>query len=91
MSENAELAERCRENGIIFIGPSPEVIRLMSDKVAAKEIAERSGVPMLGASKGAVRDVDDARETADRLRVSGYYKGCFWRRRKGDAYCTQEE
>lgn len=67
LSENAELAERCRENGIIFIGPSPEVIRLMSDKVAAKEIAERSGVPMLGASKGAVRDVDDARETADRL------------------------
>ena len=37
LSENAELAERCRENGIIFIGPSPEVIRLMSDKVAAKE------------------------------------------------------
>ena len=67
LSENAELAERCRENGIIFIGPSPEVIRLMSDKVAAKEIAERSGVPMLGASKGAIRDVDDARETADRL------------------------
>ena len=67
LSENAELAERCRENGIIFIGPSPEVIRLMSDKVAAKEIAERSGVPMLGASKGAVRNIDDARETADKL------------------------
>ena len=67
LSENAELAERCRENGIIFIGPSPEVIRLMSDKVAAKEIAEHSGVPMLGASKGTVRDINDARETADRL------------------------
>ena len=39
----------------------------MSDKVAAKEIAERSGVPMLGASKGAVRNIDDARETADKL------------------------
>ena len=59
LSENAELAERCRDNGIVFIGPSPEVIRLMGDKVAAKGIAAQSGVPMLGASQGAVHTLDD--------------------------------
>lgn len=67
LSENAELAKRCEEYGIIFVGPSPEIIRLMGDKVAAKEIATRAGVPMLGASKGAVRDFDEAREVADHL------------------------
>lgn len=67
LSENACLAECCRKNGIIFIGPSPEVIRLMGDKVAAKEIAARSGVPMLGASNGAVGSLAEARETAATL------------------------
>ena len=67
LSENAELAERCRDNGIVFIGPSPEVIRLMGDKIAAKGIAAQSGVPMLGASQGAVHTLDEAREIAKRL------------------------
>ena len=67
LSENAELAERCRDNGIVFIGPSPEVIRLMGDKVAAKRIAAQSGVPMLGASQGAVHTLDEARKIAKRL------------------------
>ena len=67
LSENAELAERCRDNGIVFIGPSPEVIRLMGDKVAAKGIAAQSGVPMLGASQGAVHTLDEARKIATRL------------------------
>ena len=67
LSENAELAERCRDNGIVFIGPSPEVIRLMGDKVAAKGIAAQSGVPMLGASQGAVHTLDEARKIAKRL------------------------
>lgn len=67
LSENAELAERCREAGIIFIGPSPEVIRLMGDKVTAKAIAARSGVPMLGASQGAVRTIEEATTVASQL------------------------
>ena len=48
LSENAELAERCRENGIIFIGPSPEVIRLMSDKMCIRDRLPdppRNGLP----------------------------------------------
>lgn len=67
LSENADLAERCRQAGVIFIGPSPEVIRLMGDKVAAKEIAARSGVPMLGASQGAVGSSGEAAVIAEKL------------------------
>lgn len=67
LSENADLAERCRQAGVIFIGPSPEVIRLMGDKVAAKEIAANSGVPMLGASQGAVKSPEEADIIAKKL------------------------
>lgn len=67
LSENAELAERCRQAGIIFIGPSPEIIKLMGDKVAAKEIAACSGVPILGTSQKAIGNIDEAVTIAHKL------------------------
>ncbi len=45
LSENAEFAEACAAAGIVFIGPTPEAIRLLGSKTAAKEIAQRVGVP----------------------------------------------
>ncbi len=45
LAENAEFAQACQEAGICFIGPSPEVIRLLGDKGAAKRIAEQNGIP----------------------------------------------
>src|SRR5687767_5617627 len=45
LSENADFAQSCVQRGIAFIGPRPEVVRLMGDKVAAKELARRCGVP----------------------------------------------
>ncbi|HYV43222.1 MAG TPA: pyruvate carboxylase [Myxococcaceae bacterium] len=45
LSENADFAKACVERGIAFIGPRPEVVRLMGDKVAAKELARKCGVP----------------------------------------------
>jgi pyruvate carboxylase len=45
LSENPEFARACVARGIAFIGPSPEVVRLMGDKVAAKALAQRCGVP----------------------------------------------
>ncbi|HZN92249.1 MAG TPA: pyruvate carboxylase, partial [Myxococcales bacterium] len=45
LSENADFARACVERGITFIGPRPEVVRLMGDKVAAKELARKCGVP----------------------------------------------
>lgn len=67
LSENAQFATRCTEEGIIFIGPTPRVIQNMGDKVIAKEIAAKGKVPMLGGSDGCVISLDDANEIADRI------------------------
>lgn len=60
LSENAEFARALRANGIMFIGPSVEALELLGDKVAAREIAKKVGVPVLEGSAAAVRNLDDA-------------------------------
>lgn len=60
LSENAEFARALRAHGIMFIGPSVEALELLGDKVAAREIAKKVGVPVLDGSSAAVRNLDDA-------------------------------
>ncbi|MCU0707077.1 MAG: pyruvate carboxylase [Pirellula sp.] len=60
LSENAEFARALRANGIMFIGPSVEALELLGDKVAARAIAKKVGVPVLEGSAAAVRNLDDA-------------------------------
>ena len=67
LAENATFAEICRACSIRFIGPGPEVIRLLGDKVRARELARKSDVPLLPGSDGAVRDEAEARSVADTL------------------------
>lgn len=57
LSENADFAEVCREYGIKFIGPTPEQIRKMGDKITAKETMIKAGVPVIPGSEGLLRDV----------------------------------
>jgi len=52
LSENALLARRCAEEGIVFVGPSPEALDLFGDKVEAKRLARRCGVPVIEGSSG---------------------------------------
>ncbi|MFA5241571.1 MAG: acetyl-CoA carboxylase biotin carboxylase subunit [Sulfuricella sp.] len=59
LSENADFAERVQNSGFIFIGPRPETIRLMGDKVCAKDAMKASGVPCVPGSDGALPDDDD--------------------------------
>ncbi|MDE6593044.1 MAG: acetyl-CoA carboxylase biotin carboxylase subunit [Oscillospiraceae bacterium] len=61
LSENADFAELCLENGIEFIGPSPKSIRMLGDKAAAKETMKEAGVPVIPGSDGAVPDMEAAR------------------------------
>ncbi|MFD2570129.1 pyruvate carboxylase [Spirosoma soli] len=51
LSENVKLARRCREEGIIFVGPSPEAMDALGDKVRAKNLATKAGVPMIPDSR----------------------------------------
>jgi acetyl-CoA carboxylase biotin carboxylase subunit len=56
LSENAEFAEVCENCKIRFIGPRPEMLRLMGNKVRAKNAAREAGLPLLPGSAGVVRD-----------------------------------
>jgi acetyl-CoA carboxylase biotin carboxylase subunit len=56
LSENADFAERVNQSGFIFIGPRPETIRLMGDKVSAIEAMKIAGIPCLPGSDGALGD-----------------------------------
>jgi len=60
LSENATFADMVEEHGLVFIGPSPEHIRLMGDKVRAKEAAVEIGLPVVPGSPGAVHDAAEA-------------------------------
>lgn len=66
LSENAEFARLCEENGIVFIGPSYKSIEMLGDKAAAKETMAAAGVPVIPGSKGAVSGIDEAREIAEK-------------------------
>ena len=56
LSENADFAERIESSGFVFIGPRPETIRLMGDKVSAKDAMRAAGVPCVPGSEGALPD-----------------------------------
>lgn len=62
LSENADFAELCLKNNIVFIGPRPESIRMLGDKAAAKETMKAAGVPVIPGSDGAVPDMEAARK-----------------------------
>ena len=64
LSENARFAEMVEAHGITFIGPSPQHIAMMGDKIAAKAAMASLGVPLVPGSDGAVEDLDQARRVA---------------------------
>jgi acetyl-CoA carboxylase biotin carboxylase subunit len=64
LSENAQFAEIVEAHGIAFVGPKPEHIRIMGDKVEAKKTAGALGLPLVPGSDGAIRDVGEAKAIA---------------------------
>ncbi len=64
LSENADFARACEANGILFVGPSSDVLAQMGDKLSAKEIAVKCGVPIIPGCTEPLRDADDALEKA---------------------------
>src|SRR5438876_6271702 len=67
LSENAEFATMCEASGITFIGPSPEAIRLMGNKVQAREIAKNAGVPIVPGTERGITDPSEAVSFAARV------------------------
>lgn len=67
LAENAEFAEVCAEYGIKFIGPKPGHIRALGNKVEARALAIKAGVPLLPGSEGAVRSEQEAMQLAEKI------------------------
>jgi acetyl-CoA carboxylase biotin carboxylase subunit len=65
LSENADFAEVCAEYGVKFIGPTPEHIRKMGDKITAKETMIKAGVPVVPGSDGLLKDIKQGLKIAD--------------------------
>ncbi|QPQ32575.1 acetyl-CoA carboxylase biotin carboxylase subunit [Lysinibacillus sp. JNUCC 51] len=67
LSENAEFAKRCTEAGLVFIGPSADVIASMGSKLEARKTMKAAGVPIVEGVETPVKDVTEAIEIASRL------------------------
>ena len=67
LSENADFAQACEEAGIIFVGPKVDTLRSLGDKVSARKIAEAAGVPVLGGSSEAIRNLEEGKQLAEKV------------------------
>lgn len=67
LSENANFAQRCIDEGIKFVGPDPKAISLMGDKAAARETAVSAGVPVVPGTDGSIACVAKAEHAAERI------------------------
>jgi acetyl-CoA carboxylase biotin carboxylase subunit len=68
LSENARFAEMVEAHGLKFIGPSPDHIRMMGDKIAAKDAMRRLDVPLVPGSPGALETLEEARAIAEQVK-----------------------
>ena len=69
LAENAKFSQICADHGIKFIGPTPEMINKMGDKITAKETMIKAGVPVVPGGEGLLESIEEAKELA---KVVGY-------------------
>ncbi|WP_090781966.1 pyruvate carboxylase [Pedobacter sp. ok626] len=67
LSENEEFAKKCAENGIIFIGPRPDVMLALGDKVTAKTVAKKAGLPIIESNETDLNSIEIALAEAQRI------------------------
>jgi len=77
LSENANFARTCEENGIIFIGPKPEHIELFGDKIASKIAMKKVGVPVLEGTDEPISNPDEAAKIAKKIGFPVIIKAAF--------------
>src|SRR5262245_38565457 len=91
LSENARFAEIIEAHGIIFVGPKPEHIRTMGDKIEAKRTAGALGLPLVPGSDGAIDDVAEAKRIAAEAGYPVIIKAASGGGGRGMKVCNSEE
>lgn len=91
LSENAKFSKICQENGVKFIGASPEMIDSMGDKASAKLTMEKAGVPTIPGSTGLLKDLADAKKTAKKIKYPVMMKATAGGGGKGMRIIRKEE
>ncbi len=91
LSENANFAKMCAESNIKFIGPSYQVIDLMGNKSHAKELMKSAGVPVVPGSDGAIKNLDEATQIANKIGYPIMIKASSgrWRKRNTSCECAR--
>ncbi|MGB1127097.1 MAG: pyruvate carboxylase [Opitutales bacterium] len=77
LSENANFAKACEENGITFVGPSASLLARMGDKIEARKIADQARVPTLPGTEDPISDPDEALKTARKIGFPLIIKAAF--------------
>jgi acetyl-CoA carboxylase biotin carboxylase subunit len=90
LAENAHFAEICESCNIKFIGPTPETIRLMGDKVQARESMRKIGVPLTPGGKGVVKNQQDALHIAKKIKYPVIIKAAAGGGGKGMRVCHND-
>jgi len=67
LAENAKFAEICQNSGFVFIGPPPEIIRLMGDKNKARQAMKKAGLPVIPGSNIIIEDINEAKKIASKI------------------------
>ena len=91
LSENANFAKACEENGIIFIGPPSDVLANMGDKLAAKEISKACNVPTIPGGEAPLTDVDEAIALAEQYKYPVILKAAAGGGGKGMRRCNDAQ
>lgn len=91
LSENATFSKVCKENGIKFIGASPEMIEAMGDKASAKQTMKDAGVPCIPGSDGILQSYEEALETAHAIKYPIMMKATAGGGGKGMRVCYNDE
>ncbi len=85
LAENAEFAEICNDSNIIFIGPTPEMITAMGDKLTARINMNKIGVPIVPGTLEPIKDIESAKKNSRRYWLPYIFKSSWWWRWKGNA------
>ncbi len=91
LSENTEFSQTLVNNGITWIGPHPEAVRVMGDKAVSKEFAKKHGIPVVPGSTGAVPTIQEAIKIAEQIKYPILLKAVAGGGGRGMRVCHNEE